>query len=133
MATRTITTRLAIEGEAEFRQQIKNCNSEISAMKSQLAAVTSEYRNNANSLEALTAKSKAYGDLQQAQIKKIEQLKAALENAQKAQQEQAKKVEETSKQLEASNDALDKLDESMRFLMVDAPVSLHEEIQTIQI
>lgn len=114
MATRTITTRLAIEGEAEFRQQIKNCNSEISAMKSQLAAVTSEYRNNANSLEALTAKSKAYGDLQQAQIKKVEQLKAALENAQKAQQEQAKKVEETSKQLEASNNALDKLDESTK-------------------
>lgn len=114
MATRTISTRLAIEGEAEFRQQIKNCNNEISTMKSQLAAVTSEYRNNANSLEALTAKSKAYSDLQQAQTKKVEQLKAALENAQKAQQEQAKTIEETGKQLESSNAAIEKLDESTK-------------------
>ena len=59
MAVRTISTKLAVEGEAEYKQKIASCNSELKTLKSSLALVQSEYKNNANSMEALTAKGEA--------------------------------------------------------------------------
>ena len=56
MATRTISTKLAIEGEAQYRQALSSCNAELKTLKSSLALAESEYKNNANSMEALTAK-----------------------------------------------------------------------------
>ena len=34
MATRTISTRLVLEGEAEYRAQLKNVNSELALQRS---------------------------------------------------------------------------------------------------
>lgn len=56
MATRTISTRLVLEGEAEYRAQLKNVNAELALQKSELEKVESQYRTSANSMEALTAK-----------------------------------------------------------------------------
>ena len=57
---RTISTKLAVEGEAQYKQAIASCNSELSTLKSGLALVESEFRGNANSMEALTAKGAAF-------------------------------------------------------------------------
>ena len=59
MATRTISTRLVLEGEAEYRAQLKNVNSELALQRSELAKVESQYRASANSMEALSAKGTA--------------------------------------------------------------------------
>lgn len=85
MAVRTISTKLAVEGEAEYKQKIASCNSELKTLKSSLALVQSEYKNNANSMEALTAKGEALSAMQTAQAKKVAELEKALENCQKAQ------------------------------------------------
>ena len=50
MATRTITTKLALEGEAEYRAKIKNINSELAVYKSELEKVEAKYKTSANSL-----------------------------------------------------------------------------------
>lgn len=84
MAVRTISTKLAVEGEAEYKQKIASCNSELKTLKSSLALVQSEYKNNANSMEALTAKGEALSAMQTAQAKKVAELEKALENCQKA-------------------------------------------------
>ena len=42
MATRTISTRLVLEGEAEYRAQLKNVNAELSLQRSELAKVESQ-------------------------------------------------------------------------------------------
>ena len=42
MAVRTISTKLAVEGEAEYKQKIASCNSELKTLKSSLALVQSE-------------------------------------------------------------------------------------------
>lgn len=70
MAVRTISTKLAVEGEAEYKQKIASCNSELKTLKSSLALVQSEYKNNANSMEALTAKGEALSAMQTAQAKR---------------------------------------------------------------
>ena len=45
MATRTISTKLAIEGEAQYRQALSSCNAELKTLKSSLALAESEYKN----------------------------------------------------------------------------------------
>lgn len=92
MAVRTISTKLAVEGEAEYKQKIASCNSELKTLKSSLALVQSEYKNNANSMEALTAKGEALSAMQTAQAKKVAELEKALENCQKAQTAYADRV-----------------------------------------
>lgn len=57
MAVRTISTKLAVEGEGQYKQSIAACNAELKTLKSSLALVESEFKGNANSMEALTAKS----------------------------------------------------------------------------
>lgn len=76
MATRTISTKLAVEGESEYKQQIASCNTELRTLKSSLALVESEFKGNANSMEALAAKGSALASMHEAQTKKVETLKA---------------------------------------------------------
>ena len=53
MATRTIATKLAVEGEAEYKKSLKNINSEIGTLKSELKLVESEFAGQANSLSRI--------------------------------------------------------------------------------
>ena len=109
MATRNISTRLAISGESEYRAALKNINSELKALQSSLKLTQSQYQTNANSMEALKAKSEALHKVYDAQKKKVDELKSALENAKKAEQEYAKQKEDLSKKIEANNKALEAL------------------------
>ncbi len=47
--TRTITTRLAIEGEAEFKKKISGLNQEYKTLTSELKLVESQFAGQANS------------------------------------------------------------------------------------
>lgn len=58
MATRTIGTELKLTGEKEFNQQMKAVNAGLKTTRSDMAALTSEYADNANSMEALRKKQK---------------------------------------------------------------------------
>lgn len=53
MAVRTISTKLAIEGEAEYKAKLKSLNADLALHKSELEKIQAEYKNNANSLSAL--------------------------------------------------------------------------------
>ena len=112
MATRKISTRLAIEGESAYKQAIRDCNNEIKTMRSELTLVQSKYQTSANSMEALKAKGEALGRAFEAQKQKVETLKAALENAQSAQQNHASATEEYRARLTAAQQELDRLKNS---------------------
>ena len=112
MAVRTISTKLAVEGEAEYKQKIASCNSELKTLKSSLALVQSEYKNNANSMEALTAKGEALNAMQTAQAKKVAELEKALANCQKAQTTYADRVAEAEANVSKYEKALADLKDS---------------------
>ena len=59
MATRTISTRLVIDGEAEFKKAITSINAELRKMGSELKLAESKFAEQANTTEALEAKLKA--------------------------------------------------------------------------
>ena len=90
MPTRTISTKLAIEGESQYRAALSKINSEIKTLQSSLRLTESQYQTNANSMQALTAKGEALGALYTAQKNKVEELRAALSNAKAAEEEYAR-------------------------------------------
>lgn len=109
MATRTISTKLAIEGESEYRASITRINSEIKSLQSALKLTESQYQTNANSMAALTAKGKALSDLYKAQENKVKQLKDALNNARDAEQKYTQQKATLIAKIESNNKALEQL------------------------
>ena len=112
MATRTVSTKLAIDGESEYRAAITRINAELKNMQSALRLTESEYKNNANSMAALSAKGEALSRLHESQKAKVDALRSALENARNAQQTYAQKSEELRAKIQANNEALEKLKSS---------------------
>lgn len=109
MATRTISTKLAIQGESEYRASLSKINSEIKTLRSALKLTESEYRGNANSMAALTSKGKALSNLYTAQKGKVEALKEALENARKAEQQYAAQKANLESKIKENNTSLELL------------------------
>ena len=106
---RTISTKLAVKGEAQYKQAIAACNSELSTLKSQLSLVDSTFRNNANSLAALEAKDKALNAIKEEQTKKIGKLEEALRNCQRAQEAYSSRVSTAQSNIERCERALETL------------------------
>ena len=71
MATRTISTRLAIEGESAYKTAVKACSNEMKTLRSELALVQSQYQNQANSMQALTAKGQVLAKTYESQENKV--------------------------------------------------------------
>ncbi len=92
MSKRNIETVLRVQHESEYKAALKNCTSELKVMKSELNKVTSEYRNNANSMEALTAKGQVLSKMYAAQEQKVELLRGAMTKAQSTRDAEAQTV-----------------------------------------
>lgn len=109
MATRTVSTKLAIEGESEYRASLSRINSEIKTLQSALKLTESQYQTNANSMAALKAKGEALNNLYKAQENKVKELRAALENAKNAETNYANQKANLIEKIEANNKALEAL------------------------
>ena len=90
--TRTIKTRLAIEGEAEYQAKMRQCSDAIRETSSTLDLVTAKYAENANSIEALTEKGDVLQRMYNQQAEKVKTAADALENARKAQEDYARDI-----------------------------------------
>ena len=90
--TRTIKTRLAIEGEAEYQAKMRQCSDAIRETSSTLELVTAKYAENANSIEALTEKGDVLQKMYDQQAEKVKTAADALENARKAQEDYARDI-----------------------------------------
>lgn len=71
---RTISTRIELDGEAEFKSAIKNINSELGVLKSEMAVTDSEFQGQANSVEALTKRQEQLAKQYELQGQKVKQL-----------------------------------------------------------
>lgn len=131
MAQKKIGGKLVIDGEAEFRANLASAKTALSAVQSELKLVTTRFKDNANSLEALNAKQQVYIKLQMEQknkvallaemqdkvIKKLdaekntledlaqsrERLSNELENAKSVYGENSEEVKKLSEELDAVN------------------------------
>lgn len=78
MATRTITTRIALDGEKEFKQQLSNINSELRTQKSEMQLVEAQFKGQANTTEALTEKDRILRKEIEQQQEKVKALAQAV-------------------------------------------------------
>ena len=73
-----IGPKIGIDGEAEFRKSLQNINQQLKTLGSEMSAVTSAFGDNADSEDALTAKSSVLTKQIEAQQKKIDELNKGL-------------------------------------------------------
>ena len=83
MATRTISTKLQLDGEAEYRASLKNINSELGTLKSELKLTESQFAGHLNSYAALSAKGETLAGMYDQQEKKLAAINKILSEARK--------------------------------------------------
>lgn len=106
MGQRTINTIIRLQNESEYKTALKNCTSELKVMKSELDKVTSEYRTNANSMDALAAKGDVLSKMYAAQSQKVDLLRGALEKAKGTQAAETQTVESLRQQYDEAKETL---------------------------
>jgi hypothetical protein len=112
VATRTIATRLTLEGEKEYKKELGKVNQEIGLLSDKMKRADAEFRGQANSIEALTTKNDLLREAQQKQIDKIAKLQTAIEDCGEAYGENDEAVMRFKRQLEkAETDLIDLNDE----------------------
>lgn len=104
--SRTIETIIRLSSENEYRASLKNVGSDLKVLKSELDTVTSEFRNNANSMEALTAKGDVLKQMYDKQQEKLGRLNGALEKTRARHAEESENVARLKEQYEAAQKAL---------------------------
>ncbi len=116
-----IKTRLAFDGEAEYKAACKELNSNLKLLGSEMKLVTAEYKNNATSTEALKAKQDVLQKTYDEQAKKVAETEKALKAMQAAQGENsegAKRLEtalnKQKAELAGTKNALDATEEALK-------------------
>lgn len=104
---------LALDGEREFKQAISGINKDLTVLGSEMGKVTAQFGSNANSMDALKSKSEVYNKQIDEQKKKIETLKAALENSAKEFGENDNKTKNWQIQLNKAEAALAKTENAL--------------------
>ena len=74
---------IALDGEADFKRAISGINKDINVLGSEMKKVTAQFADNADSMEALTAKQDVYNKRADEQKKKIDTITTALEASKK--------------------------------------------------
>lgn len=113
MAVRTIATDLTLTGEKEFNDQMKSVNSNLKNLKTDMAAVTAEFRGNADSAEALAAKQKILQETADQQREKVRALAAMHEKMVRTYGEDSAAADRYRQQLNNARVALARTEEQL--------------------
>ena len=114
MAVRQITTEISIKNEAEFRKQMKAVNNSLSGMKSEMAKVSAEFDEQANSAEALRRKQAILQQQYDQQKEKVQALARMLESAKSAYDENSDVALRYQRQLNTATVELIKFDRELK-------------------
>lgn len=112
MASRSIATKVSIDGEKEYRSAITSINTSLRTLKAEMTAVTAQFQTNANSEEALRAKIDVLNQTLDKQREKINTLKSAVESGRAAQNKYAESIQKIKEDLGKTNQELSKFDET---------------------
>ena len=93
---------IALDGEKEFTQAMKNAAQSAKQVNTGLKDLQSEFKGSANSLEYLTQRQEKLKSQQEAYARTLNAAKAGQANARKQYKEQADALEELRKKQEAA-------------------------------
>lgn len=113
MAVRQITTRLAIDGEQEYKKQLAAVNRELGNLGAEMKLVDAQFKGQANSSEALRAKHDLLKQSIEQQVGKIVSLEGAVDEASDAFGEADARTDSYRRQLLSAETALAKLNDEL--------------------
>lgn len=100
---------IALDGEREYNQAIKNITAELRTLKSEGKLIKEEFSGQSNSLKALQEKYKNLQGVLEKQKEKQKAIEAGLKNATQSYEAQQKNVAQLAKQYESANTKLEKM------------------------
>lgn len=109
-----IGTTIALEGEKEFRQAVREIKTDMTLLGSEMKKVTSEFTSNKDSVEALTAKGKVLEKQLEAQTDRVNVLKKAMQGSADQYGENDKKTKDWQIQLNNAEADLNKLSDELK-------------------
>ena len=107
MADKKISLKIAIDGEAEFKQQLQSINSQLKTLGTESKKLDAIYADNANSYEALSAKVNMLGERYELVGEKVATLKSALSAADAALEKHKSETDELYAAQMRAQDAYD--------------------------
>lgn len=112
MAIKKIGATIALDGEKEFRSAITAINAGMKTMTSEMRLVSSQYKTNQNSMEALTAKQKVLTAQYDSQKDKIGVYQSALSRAAQSEEKAADKVSDLKNKLAEAKTKMSEMEKS---------------------
>lgn len=110
----TIGAGIVLEGEQQFKKAVKDINSDLNVLSKEMTLVSEKFSDNANSIEALTAKQGIYDKKIEAQKEKVNVLTQALEEVKKEYGENSTEVNKWASQLLTAETALSRTEREAR-------------------
>ncbi len=111
---RTIGARVVIDGEKESKATIASINTGLKTLKSQMAAVSAEYKGNEDGVDALNAKNELLKKQYEQTIKKLEELEKAHANAAKQVGEEDNRTQKWAQSVNYTQKQLAELERQMQ-------------------
>jgi len=113
LPVRKIETELTLGGEKAFNDAMKSANSNLKTLKSDMAAVSSEFRKNENSVQALTAKLRIQRDQYKQQQEVVRALTERLKAVEEAYGKDSAQADKLRQQLNAATVAMNKAEDAL--------------------
>ena len=111
-AVRSITTRLSLEGEKEYKAAIQGINTELANLDAQLKESTSRFADNANSVEALADKDRILTAQREQLERALDETRQMQERAAQAAKDHQDRIDELTTELEANRQKLEDLNDA---------------------
>lgn len=131
MPTRDIKTRFTLDGEKAWKQEMTQVNGHLKSLKSELALSSSEFRGQANSMEALTSKQKILQQQYEQQREKVRAYRDALSEIRGSQERYAAAIDAVKTKAAEAGIPLEKLRGSTKGLSEDE-MQLASELQAAE-
>lgn len=112
MAIKKIGATIALDGEKEFRSAITAINAGMKTMTSEMRLVSSQYKTNQNSIEALTAKNKVLTAQYDSQKDKVGIYQSALSRVTQSEEKAANKVSDLKNKLAEAKTKMSEMEKS---------------------
>lgn len=112
MGRAKIGAKIVLEGEAEYRNALKNINAAQKENRSEMKLWSAEFKENQNCTEALTKKHEILTKQLETQKQKVEACEAVLAKNTKAEESAAQKVKELQTAYNKATKELEKMESS---------------------
>ena len=114
MAGPTINTKIKLDGEAEYKQAVKEINAALGNLDSKLKNLDETYKDSEGSVEGLTKKNEVLNQKILTQKEKIDELRKMVQSAGKSLGEHSTATQNYQKQLNNAETALLKMEKALR-------------------